>query len=186
MVYYRNISYSIFAKLIQDIRFWIVVLLGFLNLIVDIALGDHLFAPLFSFIYLLAIVVFMSMDVLKTKSRPLAMGAGTMFLIIVLWNTYANIFTEDRGVSVITLGEGNTIYRHTMRRTIHLQIFLFNFEALVTLVKDRGMEKIVFLKAPVYRKTGTSSKVFEENSFVRQRTDELQNQNSTLMTQSMV
>ena len=105
---------------------------------------------------------------------------GTIFLAIILWNIYSNVFGADDGIIVVTIGEKNAIYRRSMRRTIHLQIFLFCFEGLVTLFTDRSMKKLMFLKAPVYRKTGTTSKEVQRESFVEGRMIEMNRKTTSL------
>ena len=55
----------------------------------------------------------------------------------------------------------------------------FSFEGLVTLFTDRSMKKLMFLKAPVYRKTGTTSKEVQRESFVEGRMIEM-NKKTTL------
>ena len=179
LVCYRNVSYSLLAKLVRDINFYVVVSAGLLNFIVDCATADRAISPFNSLFYLIAVVVFLSMEILKTKSRPMVLTIGTIFLAIILWNIYSNVFGADDGIIVVTIGEKNAIYRRSMRRTIHLQIFLFSFEGLVTLFTDRSMKKLMFLKAPVYRKTGTTSKEVQRESFVEGRMIEM-NKKTTL------
>ena len=52
---------------------------------------------------------------------------------------------------------GSTFYKKYIKRTIFIQILSFAFHGLWTILLDKEMELMMFCKAPVYAKTGTTS-----------------------------
>ena len=127
-----------------------------------------LISPINAAFYMIEVTLFLFVDTLKVKSRLFVLAAGSIFVFLNLFNLYGNTFGNwDNGVILFKYtinGEEYSFLKRSTKRSIFIQVVLFSLKGLRTMWKDRTMELMMFATGNIYRKTGTSSKLFRTKS----------------------
>ena len=170
VLFYKNVSYAIMQRILRETNVVVILLLVICNLCIDVLRPHDAFTPINGVFYMIEVTLFLFVDTLKVKSRLFVLAAGSIFVFLNLFNLYGNTFGNwDNGVILFKYtvnGEEYMFLKRSTKRSIFIQVVLFSLKGLRTMWKDRTMELMMFATGNIYRKTGTSSKVFEQESFV--------------------
>ena len=170
ILYYKNVSYAIMRRILQETNVVVILLLVLCNFCIDMLRPYDLISPINAAFYMIEVTLFLFVDTLKVKSRLFVLAAGSIFVFLNLFNLYGNTFGNwDNDVILFKYtinGEEYSFLKRSTKRSIYIQVVLFSLKGLRTMWKDRTMELMMFATGNIYRKTGTSSKVFEQESFV--------------------
>ena len=125
-------------------------------------------------IYLSGLVIFLSLDMIKFKSRTFVMAMSLMELswtaYLIYYVTFAN---TEVGVIVFT-GVGSMPFLQAQRKanTLYTQVFLFSLDGIRTIALDRSMEMMIFTTGHVSRHL-TSSPHHQDEDVVNSSTFKL-------------
>ena len=175
-IYFQNVSFTIGKHLAREVNVVMIFLGGIALLVVDILKPYHETSIASGLIYLSGLVIFLSLDMIKFKSRMFVM---TMSLIELTWTAYliyvVTFANSEVGVIVFT-GVGNMpFFKRSVKRTLYMQVFLFSLDGMLTIALDKSMEMMIFTTGHVYRATGTSSPHHEDEDIVNSSTFKLEN-----------
>ena len=169
---YKNISFDIMKKLMQETNVIIILVLSLCNWVIDIVLPAQAISPILGLMYMLAICIFVFLDAVKVKHRMFVIVIGVLFIVLNINNIYHLIFGNwNQGVVLLKYtisGNEYTIMKRATQRSIFIQIVLFSTSGIYTLLNDKKQKLLIFATGNIYRETGTASKEVEEKSFVRE------------------
>ena len=156
---YKNMSIRIFKLLIVEFNVLIIIASATGNLVMEC------FKPMIpglsqitALIFLLCVCGLVLLDTIKFKSKQFVLTYGIFFVLISLSVILQNSFgTHNENIILFHGIGGSTFYKKYIKRTIFIQILSFAFHGLWTILLDKEMELMMFCKAPVYAKTGTTS-----------------------------
>ena len=127
-----------------------------------------------SILYGMVILVFLSIDTLKVKSRVFALAPAIIFVTLTVTNLVYNIVNYMPVPDKLVIKSGGfEIGLNTMKRSIYTQILFFGLRGLLVLAFDQRMEKMIFATGPVYRSTGETTEVKKNENYLCSRSDEL-------------
>ena len=69
MIYYKNVSFAIARRLLQETSVIVILGCGLSIFIIDCATSYYNASPFLTFIYLIETILFVFLDTLKNKSR---------------------------------------------------------------------------------------------------------------------
>ena len=168
IVYFKNISYSVAKKLLAEVNVIAILTLGVCNFVIDLAIPYNSYSWVMSLIYLLEVALFLFLDAVRHKHRAFVLAVGVLFGCLNVFNACELIFGDYYvGEILFQYSEEHVFYRRSVQRSIFIQIFMFSFRGLKIMFKDKKMELLMFVHGHIYRKTGTSSKYVEQESFVK-------------------
>eukprot|EP00944_MAST-04C_sp_MAST-4C-sp1_P001553 g1553.t1 len=166
---YKNVSFVIAKRLLQETNVVIILVLSLCALVIDIARPRHSLAPVLGSLNALGVFAFVLLDAVKVKSRVFGIVIGVLFVLLTINTIYNNIFGDwDQGVVLLDYSiQGNkyTFMKRATKRSISLQIMLFSMNGVYTLFKDRKQEFLIFATGNIYRETGTASKKVEDKQY---------------------
>ena len=169
ILYYKNFSFVVAKRLLQEIKVVIIFVFALCNWSIDIVRPAYSLAPLNGFFYTLIVSTFVFVDAVKVKSRMFVIAIGIIFVLANIHNVYNLIFGNwSQGVILFkyTIQENDyTFMKRSIIRSIYLQVLLFSMNGIYTLLKDRKMELMVFATGNIYRETGTASKDVEDKQY---------------------
>ena len=126
-------------------------------------------------IYLTGLVIFLSLDMVKFKSRTFVMAMSLMELSWTAYLIYHVTFANTEvGVVVFTGVGGMPFFKRSVKRTLYTQVFLFSLDGIRTIALDKKMEMMIFTTGHVYRATGTSSAHHNDDIVVNSKTFKLE------------
>eukprot|EP00944_MAST-04C_sp_MAST-4C-sp1_P002423 g2423.t1 len=169
ILYYKNVSFVIAKRLLREINVVILLVLGLCNWSIDVARPHNALSPIFGFLYLLVVSLFVFVDAVKVKSRVFVIVIGIIFVFLNINNIYGNIFADwDQGVILFTYAiqeNEYTFMKRSVKRSIFIQIVLFSMTGIYILFKDRKQELMIFATGNIYRETGTASKEVKDKQY---------------------
>ncbi len=169
MVYYKNISFVIMKRLLREMNVIIILVLGFCNWVINIAIPRHSLSPVNGLLYMLVVCAIVFLDAIKVKSRLFAIVVGIIFVLVNANDIYHLIFGNwSQGVVLLEYtiqGNEYTFMKRSTQRSMFIQIMLFSMNGIYTLFKDKNMELMIFATGNIYRETGTASKEVEDKIF---------------------
>ena len=95
---YKNISFDIMKKLMQETNVIIILVLSLCNWVIDIVLPAQAFSPILGLMYMLAICIFVFLDAVKVKHRMFVIVIGVL-IVLNINNIYHLIFGNWNQVS---------------------------------------------------------------------------------------
>eukprot|EP00944_MAST-04C_sp_MAST-4C-sp1_P008215 g8215.t1 len=136
-IYFKNVSFTIGKHLAREVNVVMIFLGGMAVAVVDILKPYDESSAASGLLYFSGLVIFLSLDMVKFKSRTFLM---TMSLIELTWTayliylvTFANI---EVGVVVFT-GVGNMpFFKRSVKRTLYMQVFLFSLDGIRTIATN--------------------------------------------------
>ena len=168
-IYFRNISATIFWRLLREVNVVTILVLSICNFIIDLVRPYNEFSIFNGFIYLFGITIFLFLDAVKKKSRVFVLTIGSIFVLITIVEIYYYSFVDwESGVILFQYGDRFLFRKRAIKRSIFVQIFTFSLNGLRTMLKDKRMEMMMFATGSIYRKTGTSSQNFDDEEHVMQ------------------
>ena len=103
------------------------------------------------------------------KSRYLIICVGILFVVLNVYNIYANTLGDsNNGIVLVKYsiqGKSYTIMKRSTQRSIFLQVLLFSANGIYTTVVDKTMKLMVFATGNIYKSTGTSSEEIENTTY---------------------
>ena len=169
MLYYKNVSFVIGKRLLQETNIVMILVLTLCNWSIDIGRPDNSLSPVNGGFYVLVVWMFVFLDAVKVKSRVFVISIGIIFVLLNINNVYGNIFGDwDQGVVLFKYtiqGNKYTFMKRSVKRSIFIQIILFSMNGIYTLFKDRKQEWMIFATGNIYRETGTASKDVEDKEY---------------------
>ena len=170
LFYYKNISYSILKRLLQEANIIMILLLALYNFAIEVGLPSDSLAYLYGLLYLFLVMFFIFLDATKLKSRQFLLIIVFNFVVLNLFNVYGNTFRGwNQNIQLLQYKieeEEYTIMKRSTKRSIYIQIFLFSLNGLWTMFKDKKMEMMMFATGNIYRETGTASKYVEDREHI--------------------
>ena len=137
----------------------IIMVLSLCNWAIDIGRPFHSFSPVYGFIYMLLVNIFVLMDAVMIKSRYLIIGFGIIFVALNVYNIYDNTLGDNNnGVVLVKYsieGKSYTIMKRSTKRSIYLQVLLFSANGIYTTFVDKTMKLMVFATGHIYKRTGS-------------------------------
>ena len=169
ILYYKNFSFVIAKRLLQEIKVVIIFVFALCNWSIDIARPMEALSPILGLLYVLLVSAFVFIDAVKVKSRVFVMVIGIIFVLVTMNNIYDLIFTDEaQGVILFKYtiqGNKYTFMKRSVKRSIFLQVMLFSMNGIYTLFKDRKQELMIFATGHIYRETGTASKEVKDKQY---------------------
>eukprot|EP00942_MAST-04A_sp_MAST-4A-sp1_P010630 g10630.t1 len=160
LLYYKNVSFVIIKELLKETTVIVIVILSSCIWIIEIVRPITPVNQINGLMYMLIINAFVFLDALKVKSRIFLIIWGSLVTILNIKNIYTHIFANaSQGIVLFNYtiqGEEYTIMKRSTKRSIFLQVFLFNIKAVYTMFKDKKMELLIFATGNIYRETGTA------------------------------
>ena len=129
LLLYKNISFRIIKRLFKEPNVIIIIVFSLCYWAIDVGRPLNSFSPMFVFLLILIVNVFVLLDAVILKSRYLIIGFGFLFVSLILYELYYRTF-EDTDIGVILLdysiqGKSYKIMKRSTKRSIFLQILLF-------------------------------------------------------------
>ena len=178
LMYYKNISFAMIRRLLQELNVVVIVILTISNFIIEITRPFDGVSPFMGFVYMLFVNTFVFVDALKLKSRFFVLVVGSFFLVINLYNIHGlTIKNWQNGIVLFQYtidGQKHSIMKRSVQRSMFIQITLFCMNGLFVMFKDKRMELMIFATGNIYRKTGTGfiKDVVKDESFVKRKTND--------------
>ena len=167
VVYFKNISSQVAKKLLMEVNVVAILALGVCIFIIDVTFPYNKFSWVMSLIYLLEVALFLFLDAVRQKHRAFVLALGIFFMLLNVFNAFELVFGNYYvGEILFEYSDEHVFYRRSVQRSIFIQIFMFSFRGLKIMFQDKEMELLMFVHGNIYRKTGTSSKYVEQESFV--------------------
>ena len=161
VVLYKNVSFTIFRRLLQEPNVVVVFMLGIFNWFLNFIKGTSIISPINGFIYLLIILANIFVDTIRIKSRAFVIAVCNIFVLLNMYNLYSYTLGDSyNGVTLaVYSAEGQTvrIWLRSTHRSIFLQVLLFSARGIWVMIFDKKMELMMFGTGKVYRNTGTAS-----------------------------
>ena len=165
MVYYKNVSLTIFQRLLKEPNVIVVFILGACNMIIDCSKPADSLSPIMGLIYLLTTYGVMLIDIIKVKSRAFALILCAFLVILNIYNTYSHTFgIASNGIKLATYniqGVEYVLWKRSIQRSIYIEIFLFSMSGIWVCIKDKDMKLLMFATSNVYRSSGTEKNISE-------------------------
>ena len=173
-IYFKNISFKIGKHLAREVNVVMIFLGGIAVALVDILKPYDESSAASGLIYLTGLVIFLSLDMVKFKSRTFVMAMSLMELSWTAYLIYHVTFANTEvGVVVFTGVGGMPFFKRSVKRTLYTQVFLFSLDGIRTIAVDKSMEMMIFTTGHVYRATGTSSAHHNDEVVVNSETFKL-------------
>ena len=170
ILYYKNFSFVIAKRLLQEAEVVIIFVFALCNWSIDIVRPMEALSPILGLLYVLLVSAFVFIDAVKVKSRVFVIVVGFVFVLANINNIYNLIFGDAvQGVVLFkyTVQENEyTFMQRSTQRSIFIQIMLFSMNGIYTLFRDRKMDLMIFATGNIYRETGSTSKGVEQKSFI--------------------
>ena len=145
-IYFRNISTTIFWRLLREVNVVTILVLSICNFIIDVVRPYNEFSIFNGFIYLFGITIFLFLDAVKKKSRVFVLTIGSIFVFITIVEIYYYSFVDwESGVILFQYGDRFLFRKRAIKRSIFVQIFTFSLNGLRTMLKDKRMEMMMFV-----------------------------------------
>ena len=163
LLYYKNVSFVIARRLLKEVNVVMILVLLILIFTIDCVVPNNSISPINGFIYVVFVLIFLSLDAIKKKSRKFVLIVGFVFALGTLYLIYERIFTgTDVGVILFKYSDNYVFHKRSIKRSCFVQIFLFSLNGLWIMFKDKKMEMMMFATGNIYRETGTASKYVED------------------------
>tara|TARA_A100001015_G_scaffold205642_2_gene229914 strand:- start:88 stop:1617 length:1530 start_codon:yes stop_codon:yes gene_type:complete len=166
---YTNVSFVMLKRLLKEPNVVIILILGIFNLAIDVGRPSNSLSPVLSLIYLLVLGSYLFLDAVILKSRTMVLVFGIFIVVLLLYNLYQTTFGNlDIGVVLLQYNIGGkeyTIMKRSSQRSIYLQILSFSAQGMLTMLKDKDMNMMMFATGNIYRRTGTSSAEMKDEIF---------------------
>ncbi len=161
ILYYKNLSYVIMKRLLQEINVIIIIVSSLSLWFIEIVRPINSMSPILAFMNLCLVMGWLFLDAIKVKSRIFVIAIVLIYILITFSSLVRSTFANwDIGVILFQYtihGKEYTIMKRATKRSIFLQIILFSMSGVYTIFKDRKMEMLMFANGHIYRKTGTAS-----------------------------
>ena len=172
LIFYRNVSFAIIRRLLKEINVVVILCLIISDFIINIFKPHNWFSPINGLIYFLEIIIFVFLDAIIKKSRTFMLIASAIVAINTIFNMYMHTLGSS-SVGVILFkyefgGKHLEFRKRAIKRSIYTQLFCFCLSGIVTTLKDKKKEFMIFAKGNIYRDTGTSSKHVEDKAYVEE------------------
>ena len=172
-MYYKNFSSVLFKRLIKEPNVIIIMGLSIYNLVVEMVTTTN---SLTQFWRCVCFVVnaFLFMDALVIKSRYFVISLGSLAVLLNLYNLLQSTIGDwNEGVVLFNYsynGNQYTIMKRQTQQSLFWQVLLFAANAVYTMIIDKEMEVLMFVRRNIYRRSGTTSEGVDDRSFARKVT----------------
>ena len=171
LVYERNVSLEVCKALLKEVDVLVLLICSIARILINALYADEWIQ---SALYGILVLVFVSMDTLKVKSRLFTLMPATIFVTLTVTNLVNNIVTTMPVPDKVVIKSGPfVIGLNTLHRSIYTQILFFGCRGLLVLAFDTRMEKMIFATGPLYRSTGETTEVKKNEAYLCSRSDEL-------------
>ena len=171
LVYYKNFSSVLFKRLIKEPNVIIIMGLSIYNLVVEMVTTTNSLTPVLAVVYCFVVNAFLFMDALVIKSRSFVISVGALTVLLNLFNLLQSTI-GDWNVGVVLFdysynGYQYKIMKRQTQQSLFSQFLLFAANAVYTMIVDKKMEVLMFVRRNIYRRSGTTSEEVDDRSFAR-------------------
>jgi hypothetical protein len=165
MLCYQNVSFTILRMLVKEPNVVFAMIGAILNFIIDCYKPFSLYTPIEGFLFFFLSTLFFSLDAIEVKSRKTVLGIGTMFIALIIWNIWGNLFG---GWSLdvvlfeypISTSSGSVILipylKRTAKRIIFTEVLTLSMGGIILMFTDKEMKKLMFITGNIFRGTGVA------------------------------
>ena len=134
----------------KEINVLVILGCGFAIFVIDCTTAYNMFSPFLSFIYLFETILFVFLDALKNKSRQW-FSVLACYLFCLIFIIFVNWYLEA-GTFTVLFRYGEDLYFKTpVKRSIFIQVLVFGFQGVKTMLKDTKMELMMFATGQIYQ-----------------------------------
>ena len=174
MALYSNCSRTVSMQLLKEPRTIIILILHFINVIINMMFQDTATSWTDPFILMTATINFIFMDAMHESERWFRIANAVMLCITILFLLFDRmIMMTDVGVVLVEFNSGITIYKRNSQITIFTNMATLLSGALLSIIQDKKHERFIFLQGHLYRKTGTPSKTQFNHKYIERRKSEV-------------
>ena len=171
MLYYKNVSLPIAKRLFHEVNVYVILSGGILIAVIDTLKPYSAASPIFGWSFFASLLVLVSLDVIKLKSRIFILIIGVLHLLVTFSFLIQTALNNPENGVVLFYGIGNVpYYKTSVKFSAFLQIALFSIEGLYTIYKNKNMSLMMFATGHIYRETGTSSSSHKDMKYVNSAT----------------
>ena len=176
-MYYKNFSSVLFKRLIKEPNVIIIMGLSIYNLVVEMVTTTNSLTPVLAVVYCFVVNAFLFMDALVIKSRSFVISVGALTVLLNLFNLLQSTI-GDWNVGVVLFdysynGYQYKIMKRQTQQSLFWQFLLFAANAVYTMIVDKEMEVLMFVRRNIYRRSGTTSEGVDDRSFARKVTRDM-------------
>jgi hypothetical protein len=157
-VLFKNAHWAIVKLLLKEVNVIAILLVTIMLLVVDFARPASPTSAVLSVFYVGCTWIFLSFDLLAQKDRKFVLFVGALYIFTTIYEIIDFTFLDaDKDIVLLEYSNGLRFYKRSVSRTIFAHLFGLSFKALVTMLKDKKGQVLLFVTDNVYRMSGETS-----------------------------